>query len=451
MLTNVLFGAQVPVNAAVTFEMPAHGVEVVALWANELGGGQYNILHQITVHHFSGNLPVTISGIPATSTFNVLRGDMSFVDSTSGTRPTAIPFAGTGNALFSDWVIMSGITNMGNTTGSAPDGFAPVPNFVMPGNNVNLRVNWSNTTRVEIVDTGANTFYINTQGTTVVNVLPGTTVLLVAGSRTGYVFNGWEFHSVPNPTDDTTRIMPTHTGGFRSNLTVVDVDVVYAVAAWRPFDSGNGDNGNDNGDNGNGDNGTPGNGGNVGNGNGTPGNGAPGNGGNGNNDSEWPPEGWAPPASGSGNGGNGNNDSEWPPEGWGGNGDNGINGNETIMPAQYGPEGPSIPPSDTSVNQVTLLPQGESTPHDVSNAGNLLSTSDDGYIDNHYVAGPFGAAGAPPANVQGVIWQDVNNPQTGDGQSFAGLIASSAALILSSAALIIIVLVRKRNEKLAVK
>jgi len=49
--------------------------------------------------------------------------------------------------------------------------------------------------------------------------------------------------------------------------------------------------------------------------------------------------------------------------------------------------------------------------------------------------------------IEAIIMQDVGNPETGDIQTFTGIIASSVALILSSSALLAIALTKKKKDE----
>jgi len=490
-----------PLNSIRTITMPGDGVTpgnigenliARAMWVND---NDPLVRHTITVRNYVGGNFIGFSDIVPSS-------DLGFgVFGNLVTGHTVNPEAGVDRA-FGFWRVASTSPSLTatpvvlNNTGLVIG--ATVPNlndsrtisFMMPRSGVVLEAHWLPSIVVTVQSDGAHGFYANDGqgmiGQSISNIVTsGQTVQISAGSKLGYHFTGWTFFNTDTGVQitgaDLAALLVANASSPRTSFRTPSVDVT-AVANWSIIPGGNGGNGNGdngNGDNGNGDNGN----GNGGNGNGDNGNGNGGPGGNGNGDN-----GNGGPG-GNGNGGNGNGDNGGP----GGNGNGGPGGNgdpgDNDGPWGGGNPGEGNPTPDLgdngdngSDNQVTGDNQGQVGGNEVTPPSTEVVADDDVIVQDEYqplydettiIPGPFFSTGSlgngiiteadylpyqvqegltlpddmlADTNVPGIVWQNVTNPQTGDEQSTAGLIASAAALLLSSAILLIIVAKRRKDK-----
>jgi len=496
-------------NSAVTFIMPTHDVHVVALWAIEtITDPIFNIRHYVTTHHHLQG-----SGRVHSQTRIAISGDNVTL---SNVRFPAEYVSGISSAAFRNppgWTAISGF-------GASPDPLTwnrastpainATPNvaFDMPGNDVELRVDWARATFVTVVPnnpagTTAPNHYAGTSGNgPSVQIAQGNAVHIFVGSMysQGYVFDGWTFwadedSTIPLYEDPVHQGMSgqpaTNLRSARTSIRSLNEDV-FAIASWRAItrnDNG-GTNGGTNGNNGtngdiNGSNGT--NGGTNGQANGGNGgwNGSNGNGGaNGSN----------------GNGGNG--DTNGAANGGSGNGGPGT-GTTTTPPPAPTPEPelpiaipePILPPvvAEPDIDGI-VADDGEPSADsdfpivfDYNNNGydrpitiydlienidipipafameEIARMFDEGYDIEDIIGFIMAAIGSPGdwvlddagliladsghILIEAIIMQDVGNPETGDRQTFTGIIASSVALILSSSALLAIALTKKKKDE----
>ena len=79
---------------------------------------------------------------------------------------------------------------------------------------------------------------------------------------------------------------------------------------------------------------------------------------------------------------------------------------------------------------------------------------DETFGEDANIPGPFFTPGAADdedededEDILAIGWEEIINPQTGDEQSFIGLIASSLGLLFSGAALFIIIAAKRKKEE----